>query len=176
MKVCADCREAKALDQFGKDKRRKDGLNVYCRACVRARSRRSREVPCYRQRHNEWRRAARTTPRGRASRLITDARTRSEIVTISLDWVAERLAKGTCEVTGIPFDLHSTGAPAAPFTPSLDQRTPGQGYTPENTQVVVWVYNRAKGVHDHAVVMRLAEALCKRHVPAHGGGNTRTTP
>lgn len=32
-KKCADCRESKKLTEFGKDKKRKDGLNPYCKNC-----------------------------------------------------------------------------------------------------------------------------------------------
>lgn len=34
-KVCADCKNLKTLDNFGKDKNRKDGLNCYCKKCLR---------------------------------------------------------------------------------------------------------------------------------------------
>ena len=32
-KRCPRCKEAKLLTEFGKDRRNKDGLNIYCRAC-----------------------------------------------------------------------------------------------------------------------------------------------
>lgn len=35
MKVCACCKAEKPLDEFGKDKGRKDGRNLYCRACAK---------------------------------------------------------------------------------------------------------------------------------------------
>jgi 5-methylcytosine-specific restriction endonuclease McrA len=34
MKTCARCKTEKHIDQFGKDKNRKDGLNKYCKKCV----------------------------------------------------------------------------------------------------------------------------------------------
>lgn len=36
MKTCSRCSQDKPLDAFTKDRRRKDGLNVYCRTCTRA--------------------------------------------------------------------------------------------------------------------------------------------
>lgn len=36
MKVCGKCDAEKALDQFGRDKRQKDGLNRCCKICVNA--------------------------------------------------------------------------------------------------------------------------------------------
>ena len=32
-KVCVRCKESKPLTEFSKDRRNKDGLNKYCRAC-----------------------------------------------------------------------------------------------------------------------------------------------
>lgn len=37
-KRCARCTSEKQADHFGRDKTRKDGLNPYCKACVRERS------------------------------------------------------------------------------------------------------------------------------------------
>lgn len=38
LKCCASCKLEFALTEFGKDKNRKDGLNVYCKICARAKS------------------------------------------------------------------------------------------------------------------------------------------
>ena len=38
MKTCTKCKELKELNQFGKDLTRKDGLNCYCKACIRIHS------------------------------------------------------------------------------------------------------------------------------------------
>lgn len=43
MKVCAKCKENVKLNEFGKDKRRKDGLNCYCKGCVNICSTKYRE-------------------------------------------------------------------------------------------------------------------------------------
>lgn len=67
-------------------------------------------------------------------------------------------------MTGIPFEL-STGrgnGGADPWAPSLDQMDPSIGYTPENTRVVVWMFNAAKHIGTDADVRRMAEALCAR--------------
>ena len=162
MKVCPCCKESKPLTEFGIDRKRSDLKNVYCAPCIRAKSAFSRnsDLPTYREKHAAWRKSCRTSPRYRASRLLTDARTRHTEVTVGLDWVDQQISSGTCAVTGISFDLGGHGAPARPFTPSLDRIDPKLGYTPENTQVVCWVYNRAKGVHGHDAVLTMAKALC----------------
>jgi hypothetical protein len=80
---------------------------------------------------------------------------------LPLEWVKEKFEKGTCDVTGIPFsDEVGTGkGQAHPFSPSLDRTDPTQGYTVENTAVVVWIYNCAKHVSSHEDVLRMARAL-----------------
>ena len=98
------------------------------------------------------------SPRGRASFLVQSAKQRSSNVTIDRHWVQERLSRGYCEVTGLPFIVDSN-AIKNPWAPSLDQIRPGQGYTPENTQVVVWIYNVAKGSWAHEDVLTLAQSL-----------------
>lgn len=52
------------------------------------------------------------------------------------------------------------GGKKLPFAPSLDQKVPGGGYTPENTQVVLWAYNAAKGDWGHDTLVTIAKALC----------------
>lgn len=44
MKVCSKCCEEKLASDFGKDKARKDCLNVYCKVCVREKSMHSYEA------------------------------------------------------------------------------------------------------------------------------------
>lgn len=91
--------------------------------------------------------------------MIDAKQRRPEGFSLTLDWVTKKIEAGFCEVTGIKFDLGGDGAPARPFTPSLDRTDSSLPYTPENTKVVVWIYNRAKGVHDHNSVMEMAKAL-----------------
>ena len=50
MKKCSRCKENKTLDNFGKDKRRKDGKSIYCKPCSKANNAISRNkqkhLPC----------------------------------------------------------------------------------------------------------------------------------
>ena len=97
-----------------------------------------------------------------AQRLFHGASARSKVpATITPRWILEKLKSRVCEVTGLPFSFHKEEDETfvGMFTPSLDQRSPGAGYTIENTQVVVWCYNSAKGTGSHDDVMRMAEAL-----------------
>lgn len=102
--------------------------------------------------------------KGRANYMLRAAKNRHETVTITREWIQERLDRGVCEVTGLPFVIESRLVKSAirePWSPSLDKKDPLQGYTPENTQVVVWAYNTAKGSWKHEDVLTMARALLR---------------
>lgn len=108
---------------------------------------------------NRDRSSYRRSPTGLAADLIYGPKRRSEKVTITTTWIAKRLKRGMCEVTGLPLDLSQPNGERGPFSPSLDQKIPGGGYTIENTQVVCWIYNSAKGSWSHDDVIKLARAV-----------------
>lgn len=66
--------------------------------------------------------------------------------TITIDWFKEKLQAGHCEVTGLPFDYSRAGKVGRrnPFAPSLDRIRNEDGYTPDNTQVVLTAINIAR--------------------------------
>lgn len=80
--------------------------------------------------------------------------------TIPVSWITERLTKGTCEVSGLRFDIsaHRKGCPQF-YSPSVDRIDITQGYTPSNCRMVLDGYNRAKGVATDTDVLTLAKAL-----------------
>lgn len=78
--------------------------------------------------------------------------------TIDRSFISERLEKGVCEVSGLPFVFQAHSL----FAPSLDRKDNSKGYTPENTQVVVFGYNACKAAGTHEDVLKLAEAICTR--------------
>lgn len=99
-------------------------------------------------------------PRGRANKLMCNIRKRSkekgQKYDITLDWLEERLALGVCQVTGFPFDFET---PRSPYSPSIDKIDPEKGYTQDNGQVVIWMYNTAKGSWSHEDVMKMVRRL-----------------
>lgn len=63
---------------------------------------------------------------------------------LTLEWVAERILAGRCEVTEIPFDFSkSKHTRRNPFAPSVDQIVAGTGYTKQNCRVVLVALNLA---------------------------------
>jgi hypothetical protein len=160
VKTCSKCKQVKSTNLFFKASQRPDGLCPQCKDCMKSNAKARRMSGQERTVQREWRKKVRADPSFRASRLLADARQRKpENCTITLDWVRDRIARGYCEVTGIKFDCEGGGAPARPYAPSLDRTDSSQPYTQENTKVVVWIYNRAKGVHSHEDVLNMAKAL-----------------
>ena len=69
-----------------------------------------------------------------------------------------------CAVTGIGFKLaiereYNMQCNAQPFSPTLDRIDNSKGYTPENTQVVIAIYNHAKCHWTHEDVLDMAQAV-----------------
>ena len=77
---------------------------------------------------------------------------------LDLEWFQERLDRGTCEVSGLPFV--DSEKPMDSFQPSVDRTDPNGGYTKDNCKMVVWMYNSCKGDNSHKDVMIFAKALC----------------
>lgn len=79
---------------------------------------------------------------------------------LTREWIEQRLVRGTCEVTGLTFDLgRDTAQRFNPWCPSIDRIDSSKGYTQGNCRAVVWIYNMAKSEWSDEVVMRFAKAL-----------------
>jgi len=105
------------------------------------------------------------TTRGRAVRLIHSAASRCDLVTITPEWVEQRLELGLCELSGLPFDFATSRLQGA-YSPSLDRIDPGCGYTPENTRVILWALNAALSHWGAETFKTIAEAWLGRSVAA----------
>jgi hypothetical protein len=106
------------------------------------------------------------TTKGRAGHLLNNARGRAkrDNLEFSLDfeWLKPKLEKAICEVTNLPLVLRVNGGKGHKensFSPSLERKDNALGYTKENTQLVCWIYNRAKGAFEIADLLILARAL-----------------
>ena len=97
-----------------------------------------------------------------AERKLRSSMLRAQAIGCAFDldaaWIAERLLAGKCEVTGIEF---ISGTLRDPWHPTIDRKDPVLGYTKDNCQMVVWLYNRAKGAGNADDVLKMAKALAK---------------
>jgi hypothetical protein len=107
-------------------------------------------------------------PKRRAIRLIDKARSRARKRGIEFcltkEWVLDGLIRGTCAVTGIPFDLKNGRGSGKHnrYAPTIDRTDPSKGYRADNCQLVIYQYNVAKGRWEHDDVMNMARALVVR--------------
>lgn len=84
---------------------------------------------------------------------------------LTVEFLEELFKNTCCQVTGIPFkyELVEGKSRMAPWSPSIDQVRPGEGYTKDNVQLVCWAYNVAKGEWPSDVVFHMAKHLIKNN-------------
>lgn len=84
----------------------------------------------------------------------------------SLDkqWCLTKL-NGMCEATGLPFDLSIEGIykKMNPFAPSIDRLDNNLGYTEDNCQMVVWIYNNSKNNFTDKDLYIMCKAFIKKY-------------
>lgn len=175
-KRCSKCGVEKPRTEFSRDRQKKDGLRYECKPCdsrrsaQHHRSNRERRIQYQRKWYvaNKKRIAEqRATPEYRARTLFHDARRRAKKaglpITIDADWILERLDRGCCEASNLPFSFDSSGFKHQnPLSPTVDRIDPDRGYTKDNSQVVVCMLNLAKGSWGFGAVVALAHALVRR--------------
>jgi hypothetical protein len=77
-------------------------------------------------------------------------------VTITKQWVLDRLNTGICEATGDILTIK----PRKPNTASLDRiDQDNPDYTPENARIVTWQFNNMKGAYSDEEFIRVAKQL-----------------
>jgi hypothetical protein len=136
---------------------------------------RSRCMPCHAARSYASRLKNKKTHTGKARQRLVDsverrayvvwkrakdrAKKRGLAFEITKDFVVEQLALGYCSATNIKFDLSFDETKLNPCSPSLDRIDSSLGYTFQNTRMVCWIFNRAKGDGSDEDVQLLVEAL-----------------
>ena len=102
----------------------------------------------------------------RAQAIVGNIKSRAKKKGIPFDldwhWFMDRYERGVCEATGIPFEepqyTGKKGA-ASPWTPSVDRIDPDKGYTKDNCQLVVWIYNLSKNRFTHEDLVQFCRAF-----------------
>jgi len=81
---------------------------------------------------------------------------------LTREWVAERVARGRCELTDLPFQPNETNGRCGPFAPSIDRRDSSKGYTTENCRVVIWAINMGMSEWGENVYAHVAAAFLEK--------------
>jgi hypothetical protein len=129
LKTCLRCGHEKPLEDFHRQTGTSTGRASWCKPCVLSKRKERYKAD----------------PHARAVRLWNNARDRARKAgldcTITVERIEQTLIAGRCELTGIPFRNDDT---RGLYSASIDRINPSVGYTPENTQVILWGVNRAK--------------------------------
>ena len=108
----------------------------------------------------------------RASTLLNGAKSRAKVkgidCNLTLEWIEERLRRGYCECTSIPFHIREYKKkegyiPIHPHSPSLDQISPSGGYTTDNVQIVCDQFNKMKNDRSMEQTFYVAEKFVETY-------------
>jgi hypothetical protein len=86
------------------------------------------------------------------------------VVTITREWIEDKLSQGFCELTKIPFDFEPPKDKNVtnPYAPSLDKiDSANPDYTPENTRVVLVGVNLALNTYGLDAMMPIFKKLAE---------------
>lgn len=107
------------------------------------------------------------TERGTITALLGNAKARAAKAelpfSLSREWLAEKLAAGVCELSGLPIERkprsEALGSRTHPFAPSLDRIIPALGYVEHNVRLTCFVVNQARSDYGDAVLKQVARAI-----------------
>jgi len=77
-------------------------------------------------------------------------------ITITKQWILDRLEKGICEATGEKLTIEPRQANTASLD-RIDSNNPN--YTPENCRIVTWQFNNMRGAYSDEEFIRVAKQL-----------------
>ena len=143
-KRCKKCDTFKKMSEFNKNKAKKDGHGTECRSCM-----------------NFWIGSI----NGKSTRLYSGCKRRVKLsggrLTITKEWIEERLVKGICEVTHLPFNFSGKGKfTRQAYAPSIDRKDPqNPNYTPENCRVVLWAVNCTMSEYGMEIMLPILKAI-----------------
>lgn len=162
-KTCSKCGVEKNLEEgFHKHSQCLGGYNTQCMECVCARSKAHYEAA--KDNINSHRRAIGRTLEGKAKVILRTMRGTCKArgwpePEFSLPDIIEAI-QGVCAITGIPFELENRSqSKRNPFAASPDRRDNSIGYTKDNVQWVVWIYNNMKSDYPEEVIKYFLERL-----------------
>lgn len=103
---------------------------------------------------------------GRALHLLNGAKKREHkwpVFDIDREFIESKLKIGTCEVTGIAFDMKPMGRASRknPFAPSLDRIDNTKGYIRSNVRLVLWAVNLMHGEMTDEQLVEMCKAVIR---------------
>jgi len=161
MKTCPRCKVCKPASEFSKCSKRYDGLQGECKVCCSVRRKAFGATEEGKTYFREAQREYNATTKGRAYKLWRSATKRHKVVTITPEWVAEKLSSGKCSMTGLTLRMEHwrDAGDRHPRSPSLDRIDPKKGYTPDNVRIVCWQVNLARNSYGDEALYEMCRAI-----------------
>lgn len=145
-KCCSKCGIIKSLDQYRRDKSRKDGLHSSCRECEKK----------YTQANPVLVQTARMIKRARNS-----AKEKELAFNIDLDYIRS-IVPSHCPIFKTKLEwstCRGNGSIPLPNSPSIDRIDPSQGYIKGNVWIISHRANAIKSNASHEELKLVAEAV-----------------
>lgn len=160
MRRCSKCKSDKPQGEFYTNADR--SLARWCKECRRGDEQRRRsDAGLVSRFHDKYE----TDMDFRSRELLRAVQKRCRRGSIPFDldiaWLSERL-RGSCELTGLSFDLSVRSRRPSPRTPSIDRIAPGGGYTKSNCRLVLFAVNAWLKDVTLETMLPIAEALVRR--------------
>lgn len=134
-KHCSKCGFSRTLDQFSKNKNRKDGLQFYCKSCSSKLTMESRDEENYKKYQESHREHSH----------LTSLRGRAKAKGLPFNLTLEDLIiPELCPVLGIPLIRNYGKGHSSHNSPSVDRIIPELGYVKGNVIVISVLANRIK--------------------------------
>ena len=154
---CARCGGNKPAQDFSSDGSRPRGRKYACKKCCAIAA-----AKRYSARPEEHRLAVKISREKNLARALIDGarkRARKKGIAFDLDQhlsqIKARLASGTCELTGLPFQI---GKGHHWASPSIDRVDPSGAYLYSNIRIVLHGYNNAMGNWGENVLFAMVDA------------------
>lgn len=134
-KRCSKCKEIKDRGEFSKHSSNRSGLHSHCKSCVKI------AYPLIKLKRKQRILSNEQIQVEKLHHLFDGIKSRAKVkelpFSINIEWLLERFKKqdGRCLLTGIKFEFSKTSKTKNPFSPSVDQIVPGNGYTEDNARL-----------------------------------------
>jgi len=100
---------------------------------------------------------------GRLSGIRDRARTKGLAYDLTQNWLRDKVSTGVCDVTGIKFNTKEANTITNPYYPSIDRIDSNKGYTEDNCQLVVFIYNVLKADNKESDIKLFAEKFIETY-------------
>ncbi len=138
----------------------KRGFYTLCRACDSAFSLAKARLNPERRRavvlKSKRKRELENPVAAKARRLLDNLKANDGTTDIDHAWVMDRLGRGVCEISGVPF-VYETRHPCLPSIDRIDRTQPG--HMKANCRMILWGLNAFKGAASEEVFLESLEKV-----------------